>query len=92
MGEIRVPASVPYGASTQRVIHHFQIYEGELADHFRVDTFQTYSGTSKNMNVNEFIANRCSQCLGDELGLRVQFTQHQLDESLEPRKLQKYGN
>lgn len=45
-----------------------EIYEGELAGHFPVDTFQTGSGTSTNMNVNEVISNRCSQYLGLELG------------------------
>jgi fumarate hydratase class II len=45
-----------------------EIYAGELADHFPVDTYQTGSGTSTNMNVNEVIANRCSQYLGRELG------------------------
>jgi fumarate hydratase class II len=45
-----------------------EIYAGELADHFPVDTYQTGSGTSTNMNVNEVIANRCSQYLGHELG------------------------
>jgi fumarate hydratase class II len=45
-----------------------EIYEGELAEHFPIDTFQTGSGTSTNMNVNEVIANRCSQYLGHELG------------------------
>ncbi|MFT5882608.1 MAG: fumarate hydratase class II, partial [Crocinitomicaceae bacterium] len=106
MGEISVPTSALYGASTQRAVHNFQIsgepvdasiiqayglikwaaaqanaicgeisneqaaliekvsceiYKGELAGHFPVDTFQTGSGTSTNMNVNEVISNRCSQ-------------------------------
>lgn len=113
MGEISVPTSALYGASTQRAVHNFQIsgepvdasiiqayglikwaaaqanaicgeisneqaaliekvsceiYKGELAGHFPVDTFQTGSGTSTNMNVNEVISNRCSQHLGLELG------------------------
>ncbi len=33
-----------------------QIIEGEFTDHFPVDVFQTGSGTSTNMNVNEVIA------------------------------------
>lgn len=113
MGEISVPTSALYGASTQRAVHNFhisgepvdasiihayglikwaaaranaacgeisdahaeliekaarEIYQGELAEHFPVDTYQTGSGTSTNMNVNEVIANRCSQYLGHDLG------------------------
>ena len=111
MGEISVPTSALYGASTQRAIHNFQIsgepvdasiiqayglikwaaaranaicgeisdehaalitkasreiHEGEHSAHFPVDTFQTGSGTSTNMNVNEVIANRCRQYLGHD--------------------------
>jgi fumarate hydratase, class II len=38
-----------------------RIAEGELADQFPVDIFQTGSGTSTNMNVNEVIARLCQQ-------------------------------
>lgn len=37
---------------------------GRLDDHFVLDIFQTGSGTSTNMNVNEVIANRAIQILG----------------------------
>ncbi len=37
-------------------------------DHFPVDTFQTGSGTSSNMNANEVIANRAIQIQGGEMG------------------------
>ncbi len=36
--------------------------------HFPLDIFQTGSGTSTNMNVNEVIANRCSQIAGKPVG------------------------
>ncbi len=36
------------------------VIDGELDDHFVVDVFQTGSGTSTNMNVNEVIANRAN--------------------------------
>ena len=36
-----------------------------MADQFPVDVFQTGSGTSTNMNMNEVIANRASEILGD---------------------------
>ncbi|MBN1295488.1 class II fumarate hydratase [bacterium] len=37
---------------------------GELDDHFPLDVFQTGSGTSTNMNVNEVIAKRANDYLG----------------------------
>jgi fumarate hydratase, class II len=43
---------------------------GEHADDFPVDVFQTGSGTSTHMNVNEVIANRAIELLGGELGAR----------------------
>ena len=45
-----------------------EVYEGKLDEHFPVDVFQTGSGTSSNMNVNEVIANRVSQMLGKPIG------------------------
>ena len=44
------------------------ILEGHLDDQFPVDVFQTGSGTSSNMNVNEVIARRASRD-GVEVGL-----------------------
>ena len=40
-----------------------EVAEGKLDEHFPVDTFQTGSGTSTNMNANEVIANRAMQIL-----------------------------
>lgn len=45
-----------------------EIYEGKLKDNFPVDVFQTGSGTSTNMNVNEVIANRANEILGSGKG------------------------
>jgi fumarate hydratase class II len=45
-----------------------QIIKGELDHHFPVDVFQTGSGTSSNMNVNEVIANVAIEALGGEVG------------------------
>src|SRR5215510_9461953 len=45
-----------------------EVAEGELDEHFVLDIFQTGSGTSTNMNVNEVIANRAIQILGGALG------------------------
>jgi fumarate hydratase class II len=44
------------------------IAEGEHAQHFPVDTLQTGSGTSTNMNVNEVVANLANLALGGALG------------------------
>ena len=115
MGEMEVPVSALYGASTQRALLNFpisgyrfsrefiralglikmaaaranqdlgkldaaradiivqaanEVAAGVLDQHFPVDIFQTGSGTSTNMNVNEVIANRCSQIAGKPIGSR----------------------
>ena len=41
-----------------------EIAEGKLADQFPIDIYQTGSGTSTNMNVNEVIANRAIEISG----------------------------
>jgi fumarate hydratase class II len=110
MGEMDVPASALYGASTQRAVLNFpvshqpvdplivhaygliklaaartnselgvvptektavieqaarEVFEGKHDAHFPVDTYQTGSGTSTNMNANEVIANRAKQIAPD---------------------------
>lgn len=45
-----------------------EILEGNWNEHFPVDVFQTGSGTSWNMNVNEVIANRANELLGEKRG------------------------
>ncbi|MEJ2664492.1 MAG: class II fumarate hydratase [Spirochaetia bacterium] len=45
-----------------------EILEGKWAEHFPLDVFQTGSGTSWNMNVNEVMANRANELLGGSLG------------------------
>lgn len=55
-------------AAIQRVAE--EIAEGKLSDQFPVDVFQTGSGTSTNMNMNEVIANRASQLAGYPIGSR----------------------
>ena len=45
-----------------------EIIKGKLRDQFPVDVFQTGSGTSTNMNVNEVISNRANELLGGSLG------------------------
>jgi fumarate hydratase class II len=44
-----------------------EVVDGKHDSQFPVDVFQTGSGTSSNMNVNEVIARRASQLLSEEL-------------------------
>lgn len=44
-----------------------EILEGKLDDNFPLVIFQTGSGTQTNMNVNEVIANRGNEILGEEI-------------------------
>ncbi len=43
-----------------------EVADGELDDQFPIDVFQTGSGTSSNMNVNEVISNRAIEILGGD--------------------------
>ncbi|MBM98153.1 MAG: aspartate ammonia-lyase [Planctomycetaceae bacterium] len=43
-----------------------EVAEGKLDDNFPVDVFQTGSGTSSNMNVNEVISNRAIEIAGGD--------------------------
>lgn len=47
-----------------------EVMEGKLADQFVVDVFQTGSGTSTNMNVNEVIASRANEIATGKRGGR----------------------
>lgn len=47
-----------------------EIIEGKSADQFPLDIFQTGSGTSTNMNVNEVVASRANEILTGEKGGR----------------------
>ena len=112
MGQMEVPESALWGASTQRAVLNFPVSgfrmarsfiralgfikagaaeanlelgvidkkmknaivdaalavaDGDYDDHVPVDVFQTGSGTSKNMNANEVIANLASKSLGSNV-------------------------
>jgi fumarate hydratase class II len=47
-----------------------EVFAGTWDEHFPIDVFQTGSGTSWNMNVNEVLANRASEILGGSIGQR----------------------
>jgi len=47
------------------------VLEGRLRDQFPIDVFQTGSGTQTNMNVNEVLANRANEILGQPLGKKA---------------------
>ena len=55
-----VPTSI--GAAIQAAAD--EVVRGEMPDQFPVDVFQTGSGTSTNMNLNEVVANRASEIAG----------------------------
>ena len=42
-----------------------EVIEGKLDDHFPLVVWQTGSGTQSNMNINEVVANRAIEILGD---------------------------
>lgn len=44
-----------------------EVIEGKLDDQFPLVTWQTGSGTQTNMNVNEVVANRAKQILGQDV-------------------------
>ena len=48
-----------------------EVAAGDFDDQFVVDIFQTGSGTSTNMNVNEVISNRAIEILDGEIGSRT---------------------
>jgi fumarate hydratase class II len=43
-----------------------EVADGKFSDQFPIDVFQTGSGTSSNMNVNEVISNRAIEILGGD--------------------------
>ena len=43
-----------------------EVIDGKLSHHFPIDVFQTGSGTSSNMNVNEVISNRAIEISGSD--------------------------
>ncbi len=45
-----------------------EVLKGGLRDQFVVDVYQAGAGTSHNMNVNEVLANRAAELLGDKRG------------------------
>jgi len=44
-----------------------QVVDGEWADQFPIDVFQTGSGTSSNMNMNEVLASLAAETLGESV-------------------------
>ncbi len=56
---------------TQAIIQASEeVVAGKFNDQFPIDVFQTGSGTSSNMNVNEVIGNRASELMGGQIGSR----------------------
>ncbi len=55
--------------SSAIVVAADEILAGKLMDQFVVDPFQAGAGTSHHMNVNEVIANRANEILGEKKGV-----------------------
>ncbi len=58
-----------------------EIADGNLADQFPIDVFQTGSGTSSNMNVNEVISNRAIEIAGGD-----RYAEREADSPQRPRQ------
>ena len=52
-----------------------EIIKGKLDNHFPLKVWQTGSGTQTNMNVNEVIANRAIEMMGEKWVQKNQFIQ-----------------
>jgi fumarate hydratase class II len=48
-----------------------EVADGKHPDQFPIDVYQTGSGTSTNMNLNEVIANRASELMGGDRGSKL---------------------
>jgi len=59
---------IPQNISTAVVQATDEILQGALRDQFVVDVYQAGAGTSHHMNVNEVLANRALEILGEEKG------------------------
>ncbi|MDR9402019.1 MAG: aspartate ammonia-lyase [Halothece sp. Uz-M2-17] len=59
---------IPEEISTAIVKAADEVLKGDLRDQFVVDIYQAGAGTSHHMNVNEVLANRALEILGDEKG------------------------
>ena len=59
---------IPEEVSTAIVQAADEILNGKLRDQFVVDIYQAGAGTSHHMNVNEVLANRALEILGEEKG------------------------
>ena len=59
---------IPNDISSAIVQATNEILAGSLRDQFVVDVYQAGAGTSHHMNVNEVLANRALEILGDAKG------------------------
>ena len=62
LGDLPAPLSEAIRSAAQEVI------DGRLDEHFPLVVWQTGSGTQSNMNLNEVIANRAAELMGEALG------------------------
>ena len=62
LGDLPAPLAAAIRSAAQEVI------DGRLDEHFPLVVWQTGSGTQSNMNLNEVIANRAAELMGEALG------------------------
>lgn len=82
LGELEVPVAEAISASAQAII------EGSYLDQFPVDVFQTGSGTSSNMNMNEVLATLASKQLGSDVHPNDHINRGQSSNDVIPSALQ----
>lgn len=82
LGELDVDTASAISGSAQAII------EGSHLDQFPVDVFQTGSGTSSNMNMNEVLATLASKALGHAVHPNDQVNRGQSSNDVIPSALQ----
>lgn len=68
LGELPRPTGAAIAQACESLLEDFADRRHEVMRHFPIDVFQTGSGTSTNMNVNEVIANTASRLAGKPIG------------------------
>ena len=68
LGELKRAKANDIVESCERLLEDFADRRGQVMRHFPIDIYQTGSGTSTNMNVNEVIANTASVMRGKPIG------------------------
>lgn len=82
LGELETPVAEAISNSAQAIV------DGRYLDQFPVDVFQTGSGTSSNMNMNEVLATLASKALGSDVHPNDHINRGQSSNDVIPSALQ----